>query len=317
MRVRIGVGKPPSKERGADHVLSRLPPGRSASCSTWRSSEAADAVELIVAEGVDAAMRHRFNGRRLRPAVGDARTRRRTGRRTAAPASEAAHDVVLDPHAPRVLPPAARRTGAHPGARRPDAASSPSPRPARAVTHRRPRPADRPPPARRRLPDRHRRRPAVRRPPPVHARRRGGAVPGVGDAAVRAGQPERRDDGPSPRGAVAAAHPERVPGRSSSPASAPCCSSSGPAATTIEPIRVARATARPRRAAAPLVEHRLPPRGARRAPRRGRPARRDRRRLPVDGRRADPHRPVGRRGRPAHRRSASTTSAAPPTSPRR
>ncbi len=25
LRVRIGVGKPPSKERGADHVLSRLP----------------------------------------------------------------------------------------------------------------------------------------------------------------------------------------------------------------------------------------------------------------------------------------------------
>ena len=25
VRVRIGIGKPPSKERGADHVLSRLP----------------------------------------------------------------------------------------------------------------------------------------------------------------------------------------------------------------------------------------------------------------------------------------------------
>ncbi len=33
LRVRIGIGKPPSKERGADHVLSRLPPA-SASCST-------------------------------------------------------------------------------------------------------------------------------------------------------------------------------------------------------------------------------------------------------------------------------------------
>ena len=39
----------------------------------------------------------------------------------------------------------------------------------------------------------------------VHAGRRGRAVPGLGDAAVRAGQPERGDDGPPPRGAVAAA----------------------------------------------------------------------------------------------------------------
>ena len=42
---------------------------------------------------------------------------------------------------------------------------------------------------------------------PVPAGRRGRAVPGVGDAAVRAGQPARRDDGPPPRGAVAAARP--------------------------------------------------------------------------------------------------------------
>ena len=76
----------------------------------------------------------------------------------------------------------------------------------------------------------------------------------------------------------------------------------GPGATDVEPIvvrpgdvidpdellRRARATG-------------LSPRGAGRAPRRGRPARRDHRRLPVDRRRADPHRPVGRRGRPADR----------------
>ena len=36
LRVRIGVGKPPSKERGADHVL-RGSPSASASCSTSRS----------------------------------------------------------------------------------------------------------------------------------------------------------------------------------------------------------------------------------------------------------------------------------------
>ena len=82
-------------------------------------------------------------------------------------------------------------------------------------------------------------------------------------------------------------------------------SSSAPA-TSIDPDEL-RATAR---------RVRLPPRGARRAPRRVRPARRDHRRLPVDRRRADPHRPVGRRGRPADRRSASTTSARSPTSPR-
>ncbi len=81
------------------------------------------------------------------------------------------------------------------------------------------------PAARRRLPDRHRRRPAVRRPVPVHARRRGRAVPGVGDAAVRAGQPERGDDGPPPRGALAAARPRARPGdrrrRRPRPAAAP------------------------------------------------------------------------------------------------
>jgi PTH1 family peptidyl-tRNA hydrolase len=59
LRVRIGVGKPPSKERGADHVLRRI---------TKREREeldvtvqlAADAVEVIVAEGPAAAMT-RFN----------------------------------------------------------------------------------------------------------------------------------------------------------------------------------------------------------------------------------------------------------------
>jgi PTH1 family peptidyl-tRNA hydrolase len=61
LRVRIGVGKPPSKDRGADHVLKHLP-------KTERElldvavQEAADAVELIAASGVDAAM-NAFNGR--------------------------------------------------------------------------------------------------------------------------------------------------------------------------------------------------------------------------------------------------------------
>jgi PTH1 family peptidyl-tRNA hydrolase len=60
LRVRIGIGKPPSKEHGANHVLSRV-------SSTERElldvavQRAADAVEVIVAEDVDAAMQQ-FNG---------------------------------------------------------------------------------------------------------------------------------------------------------------------------------------------------------------------------------------------------------------
>lgn len=58
-RVRIGVGKPPSKERGADHVLSRIPTAERKLLDV-AVQEAADAVELLLAEGPDAAMR-RFN----------------------------------------------------------------------------------------------------------------------------------------------------------------------------------------------------------------------------------------------------------------
>lgn len=56
LRVRIGVGKPPGgAERGVDHVLSR--PGRAeAELLDVAAAEAADAVERIVADGVDAAM---------------------------------------------------------------------------------------------------------------------------------------------------------------------------------------------------------------------------------------------------------------------
>lgn len=59
VRVRIGVGKPPSKERGAGHVLSRLP-ARERELFGVAVQEAADAVELIIGDGPDAAMR-RFN----------------------------------------------------------------------------------------------------------------------------------------------------------------------------------------------------------------------------------------------------------------
>jgi len=55
MRVRIGVGKPVSKEHGADHVLKKFSK-RERSEIDVVLEEAADAVETIIADGVDAAM---------------------------------------------------------------------------------------------------------------------------------------------------------------------------------------------------------------------------------------------------------------------
>jgi PTH1 family peptidyl-tRNA hydrolase len=60
VRVRIGIGKPPSKERGADHVLSRLPKAERELLDI-SIVLAADAVEVLLAEGPEAAMRQ-FNG---------------------------------------------------------------------------------------------------------------------------------------------------------------------------------------------------------------------------------------------------------------
>jgi PTH1 family peptidyl-tRNA hydrolase len=60
-RVRIGIGKPPSRERGADHVLSR--PGRRERIELDIAIvDAADAVDLILGEGVERAM-ERTNAR--------------------------------------------------------------------------------------------------------------------------------------------------------------------------------------------------------------------------------------------------------------
>jgi peptidyl-tRNA hydrolase, PTH1 family len=60
VRVRIGVGKPVSKESGADHVLRRV--GKAEQAALDVAIElAADAVETIAAEGVDVAM-HQING---------------------------------------------------------------------------------------------------------------------------------------------------------------------------------------------------------------------------------------------------------------
>jgi PTH1 family peptidyl-tRNA hydrolase len=54
-RVRIGVGKPPSKERGADHVLRR-PGAKTRQVLDDAVERAADAVERILADGLDRAM---------------------------------------------------------------------------------------------------------------------------------------------------------------------------------------------------------------------------------------------------------------------
>ncbi len=59
VRVRIGVGKPPSKDVGVDHVLKR-PPQAVRRALVEMVTRAADAVEAIQAEGVDATM-NRFN----------------------------------------------------------------------------------------------------------------------------------------------------------------------------------------------------------------------------------------------------------------
>ncbi len=61
LRVRIGIGKPPSKEHGAKHVLSRLGKGEREELDV-AVQIAADAVEVLVGDGADAAMRQ-FNSR--------------------------------------------------------------------------------------------------------------------------------------------------------------------------------------------------------------------------------------------------------------
>ena len=60
-RVRIGIGKPPGKAAGVDHVLKK--PGKADRLELdIVVVEAADAVELILAEGISVAM-NRFNTR--------------------------------------------------------------------------------------------------------------------------------------------------------------------------------------------------------------------------------------------------------------
>jgi PTH1 family peptidyl-tRNA hydrolase len=55
VRVRIGIGKPPGSRQGADHVLRRFSKAERKEIDVTLE-EAADAVELILAEGVAVAM---------------------------------------------------------------------------------------------------------------------------------------------------------------------------------------------------------------------------------------------------------------------
>lgn len=55
LRVRIGVGKPPNKARGASHVLTRVPK-RQRELLDVAVADAADAVEMVIDRGVDTAM---------------------------------------------------------------------------------------------------------------------------------------------------------------------------------------------------------------------------------------------------------------------
>ncbi|MEL6893050.1 MAG: aminoacyl-tRNA hydrolase [Actinomycetota bacterium] len=62
LRVRIGVGKPDSKHVGKVHVLAPFPK-RQRELVDVAIADAADAVEMIIAEGVDRTMM-RYNGKR-------------------------------------------------------------------------------------------------------------------------------------------------------------------------------------------------------------------------------------------------------------
>lgn len=62
VRIRIGVDKPDRSEAGKSHVLAKFPK-RQRELIDVTIAEAADAVEMIVAEGVEAAMQ-RYNARR-------------------------------------------------------------------------------------------------------------------------------------------------------------------------------------------------------------------------------------------------------------
>ena len=55
LRLRVGVGKPPSKEEGADHVLSKMTPGDRELIDD-AITRGVGAVHVLVRDGLDAAM---------------------------------------------------------------------------------------------------------------------------------------------------------------------------------------------------------------------------------------------------------------------
>ncbi|MGH9129947.1 MAG: aminoacyl-tRNA hydrolase, partial [Acidimicrobiales bacterium] len=61
VRVRIGIGKPPGRQGGVDYVL-HAPRGPERAKLDVAVEEAADAVEAILADGVDVAMNHYNQG---------------------------------------------------------------------------------------------------------------------------------------------------------------------------------------------------------------------------------------------------------------
>jgi PTH1 family peptidyl-tRNA hydrolase len=61
LRVRIGIGKPPGRRQGVEHVLRRPPKTERAELDVV-IEEAADAIEMILTDGVAAAM-NRYNQR--------------------------------------------------------------------------------------------------------------------------------------------------------------------------------------------------------------------------------------------------------------
>jgi PTH1 family peptidyl-tRNA hydrolase len=54
LRVRIGVGKPPSKDEGADHVLTKFAPGER-ELVAGASERGLEGIKLLVTDGLDAA----------------------------------------------------------------------------------------------------------------------------------------------------------------------------------------------------------------------------------------------------------------------
>jgi len=61
LRLRIGVGKPPSKEEGADHVLSKLAP-RDRELIDDAIDRGIEALHVLARDGLDAAMNRLHGG---------------------------------------------------------------------------------------------------------------------------------------------------------------------------------------------------------------------------------------------------------------